>query len=407
MSLKQTALSLLLASVAFAAAPPPATVTKEVTGEAAIVDGNKDKAFAEAKSAALREAVEQVAGVLVSSDTLTANSQLVSDRIFTRSDGYVRTHEVLERKEEGGVAKVKVRAEVATAQLDKDLQAVQALIRRMGNSRMLIVLQEQAVTPDKVITSSAVLTQVLTDSFSKDGWRMIDPSFAAGKLELSSGVSLTTPDKKVIQELKVADYVITGTVTFRHEKSSGNAATLQGQLKDVYLVSGEWELSVFATDSGTQIARLADKFDSGPDSLGSGSPLISYERTSFQIAQRRGRTIVADVRKAVVDYLSQAEQNGATVVMKVQGLADFKAVKTFKDVLTRTVNGISDVKQGNFEKGQIQFDLRYLGSTEALADALGEAAFQQKLTTALGGKPATKASVTGVTSNTVELTLAR
>ncbi|QSQ26390.1 flagellar assembly protein T N-terminal domain-containing protein [Pyxidicoccus parkwayensis] len=407
MSLKLTALSLVLASAVFAAAPPPATVTKEVTGEAAIVDGNRDKAFAEAKNAALREAVEQVAGVLVSSDTLTANSQLLSDRIFTRSAGYVRTHEVLERKEEGGVAKVKVRAEVGTAQLDKDLQAVQALIRRMSNSRLLIVLQEQAVSPDKVITSSAVLTQVLTDAFSKDGWRIIDPSFAAGKLELSSGVSLTTPDRKVIQELKVADYVITGTVTFRHEKPGSNSGTLQDQLKGFYMVSGEWELSVFATDSGTQVARLADKFDSSPESRGPAAPVVSYERTSFQIAQHRGKDIVASVRKAVVDYLSQAEQNGTQVVMTVQGLADFKAVKAFKDVLARTITGISDVKQGNFQKGQIQFDLRYLGSTEALAEALGEAAFQQKLTTALGGKPAAKASVTGVTSNTVELTLAR
>jgi len=97
MSLKLTAVSLLLASVTFAAAPPPATVVKEVTGEAAIVDGNRDKAFAEAKSAALRDAVEQVAGVLVSADTLTANSQLISDRILMHSAGYVRTHEVLER----------------------------------------------------------------------------------------------------------------------------------------------------------------------------------------------------------------------------------------------------------------------------------------------------------------------
>jgi hypothetical protein len=407
MSLKLTALSLLLASAALAAAPPPATMVKEATGEAAIVDDNRDKAFAEAKAAALREAVEQVAGVLVSSDTLTANSQLISDRILTHSAGYVRSHEVLERKEEGGVAKVRVRAEVGTAQLDKDLQAVRALIGRLSNSRLLIVLQEQAISPDKVITSSSVLTQVLTETFRDDGWRIIDPSFAAGKLEVASGVSLTTPDKKVIQELKVADYVIAGTVTFRHEKSSRDGDQLSAHLEDLYLVSGEWELAVFATDSGTQLARLADTFDSGPKSRGSSYPNVSYERTSFEISKHRGKAIVADVRRAVVEHLSQAEQNGTQVVMTVQGLEDFKAVKTFKDVLSRTLAGVSDVKQGSFQKGQVQFDLRYRGTTEALAETLGERTFQKKLAEALGGKAPTRASVTGVTSNTVELTLAR
>lgn len=408
MSLKLTALSLLLASVTLAAAPPPATVTKDVTGEAAIVDGNRDRAFAEAKDAALREAVEQVAGVLVSSDTLTANSQLLSDRIFTRSAGYVRTHEVLEKKEEGGVAKVKVRAEVGTAQLDQDLQAVQALVRRMANSRLLIVLQEQSIAPDNVILSSAVMTQVLTETFQKDGWRIIDPSFAAGKLEVASGVSLTTPDKKVIQQLKAADYVITGTVTFRQQKMTQSQGAALTGYEHYYAVTGDWELAVFATDSGTQLARLADKFDSGVEGRGTKvSPLVSYQHTATEIAQFRGKKVVASVRQAVVDHLSQAEQNGTTVVMTVQGLSDFKAVKAFKDVLTRTVDGIRDVKQGNYEKGQIQFDLRYQGSTEALAEALGESAFQQKLTAALGAKAAAKASVTGVTSNTVELTLAR
>lgn len=405
MSLKLTAVSLLLASVTFAAAPAPASVVKEVTGEAAIVDGNRDRAFADAKSAALREAVEQVAGVLVSADTLTANSQLISDRILTHSAGYVKTHEVLERKEEGGVAKVKVRAEVGTAQLDKDLQAVKALIGRMSNSRLLIVLQEQSITPDKVIVSSAVLTQVLTETFQKDGWRIIDPSFAAGKLEVASGVSLTTPDKKVIQELKVADYVITGTVNYRQQ--TGDAVVAPGY-KELYPVTGDWELSVFATDSGTQIARLADKFDSSADSRGTTSyPLVSYQRTATEIAQHKGRKVVAGVREAVVNHLAQAEQNGIQVVMTVQGLADFKAVKAFKDVLARTLTGVSDVKQGSFQKGQIQFDLRYQGSTEALAETLGEKAFQKKLGEAFGGKAPTKASVTGVTSNTVELTLAR
>ena len=383
---KLTVLTWLLTAAAIAGENQPEFVTKEVTGEAAIVDNNRDKAVQDAKNAALREAVEQVAGVLITSDTLTANSQLVSDRIFANSAGYVRKYDILEKKEERGVMKVTVRAEVGTAQLDKDLQAVQALVRRLGSSRMLIVLQEQSVTPDKVITQSNVLAQTLTEAFQKDGWRIIDPAFAAGKLEVASGVSLLTPEKKVIQELRSADYIISGTVTLRHEPPNALFKV------DAYFpVTGEFELAVFATDSGTQIARLSDKFDSQGTSY-----TVSYERTAHTIAKTRGQKVVEQVRKAVVDYLAKAEQNGNTVVVTVTGLPDYAAVSGFKKVLAQTLTGMRDVKQGDFSKGKATFDVLFVGTTEDIAGALSGKTYKGK-----------KVSVTGVTGNTIELTVAR
>jgi hypothetical protein len=396
-ALKLTAVSLLLAALVAgpALAAKPAFVTQEATGEAAIVAGNKDKARRDARNNALREAVERVAGVMVSSDTLTANSQLVSDRVFANSAGYVRKHEVLEEKEEGGVMRVTVRAEVGTAELDRDLQAVQALVKRLGNRKLVIVLQEQSSDANKVVMSSGVMAQVLTDAFKADGWRILDPSFAAGKLELASGVSLTTPDKKVIQDLSRADYVLAGTVNFRHQSTADLPGL--GKNASIFPVTGEWDMAVFATDSGTQIAKLSGKFNSTPQDLGPrGSALISYERTSFDIAKHRGKEVLAEVRKAVVEHLSHAEQNGNAVVMTVVGLPDYAAVQSFKRVLTQSVTGMRDVKPGSFGSGKAQFDVTFVGSTDELAEQLGGKSFKGK-----------KVSVTGVSGNTVELTLAR
>jgi hypothetical protein len=386
-ALKLTVVCWLVATVALAADKQPEFITKEATGEAAIVGGNRDKAVQDAKNAALREAVEQVAGIMVSSDTLTSNSQLIKDRVFANSAGYVRKYDILEKKEERGVMKVSVRAEVGTAQLDKDLQSVQALVRRLGSSRLLIVLQEHSVSPDKVITQTNVLSQVLSDTFRQDGWRIIDPAFAAGKLEVSSGVSLLTPEKKVIQELRSVDYIITGTSTMRHEP-------LQSVFKvDDYWfpVTGEFELAVFATDSGTQIAHINEKLDSLKV-----TPSVSYERTAHEIAKTGGQKIVDQVRKAVVDYLAKAEQNGNTVVVTVTGLADYAEVSGFKKVLAETVTGLQDVKQGDFSKGKATFDAVFIGTTDDFAGAMSGKSYKGK-----------KVSVTGVTGNTIEITLAR
>ena len=70
----------------------PATETVEVTGEAAAT-GDDASAMADAKERAredaLREAVSQVAGTLVSGDTLVDGNVMVQDRITSHAAGYV------------------------------------------------------------------------------------------------------------------------------------------------------------------------------------------------------------------------------------------------------------------------------------------------------------------------------
>ncbi len=386
---------LALSAVAFAEAE---VVTKEATGEAAIVDGNKAKAEKQAKDNALREAVEQVAGVMVSADTLTQNSQLISDRVFANSAGYIKKYDVISKKEERGVMIVTVRAEVGTAQLDKDLQAVKALINRLGNRKLVVILQEQTYDPKGSISTSGVLSTVLTESFKTDGWTIIDPHFAAGKLKLSSGVAMGTPEAKEIGELTKADYILYGQVNFRNQPADPNWGGYDNKGKQLqFPVTGEWDLALFATDSGSQLAKVSGKFNTQPKDLGpNGTYTISYERTSHDIASYRGKEVVAEVRKAALEHLRNAEQNGNRLVMNVVGLSDYTAVQGFKRVLAESVNGVRDVKPGTFGGGKAQFDVTFVGSSDDLAERVGGKAFKGK-----------KISVTGVTGNTLEITLAK
>ncbi|MGQ0508393.1 MAG: flagellar assembly protein T N-terminal domain-containing protein [Myxococcaceae bacterium] len=387
---------ILAATTAFAADPD--VVVKEAAGEAAIVDGNRARAEKDAKDKALREAVEQVAGVMVSADTLTQNSQLISDRIYANSAGYVRKYDVVSKKEERGVMIVTIRAEVGKQQLDKDLQAVKALINRMGNRKLVIILQEQTYDPRGAVTSSGVLSTVLTEAFKKDGWTIIDPAFAAGKLKLSSGVSLGTPEAKEIGELTKAEYILYGTVSFRNQAADPNWGGFDNKGKQLqFPVTGEWELTLFATDSGSQIAKVAGKFNSQPADLGpKGTYTISYERTAHDIAVHRGQEVVGAVRKAALEQLRDAEQNGNRLVVHVVGLSDYSAVQGFKKVLAESITGVRAVKPGTFGGGKAQFDVTFVGTTDELADRVGGKAFKGK-----------KINVTGVTGNTLEVTLAK
>ena len=139
-------LAALLSSALAADAPPPPTQVVEVTKEAAVTNGDEGAAIEQAKEAALREAVSQVAGTLVSSDTFTEGNILVSDRIYSHAAGYVKKWSYVGKPSVAdGTATVKIRAEVSAAQLDKDLEAVRALLDRKNKPRTVILIAEQNV----------------------------------------------------------------------------------------------------------------------------------------------------------------------------------------------------------------------------------------------------------------------
>src|SRR5688572_13943142 len=111
MTQKLTLFALLLSAAAFAAETPQ-YVTKEAEGEAAIINNDVPLAEKNAIEAAKRAAVEEVAGTLLSADTLVQNNVLISDRIYAKTAGYVRKVDVLSKSTDKGVVKVKIKAEV-------------------------------------------------------------------------------------------------------------------------------------------------------------------------------------------------------------------------------------------------------------------------------------------------------
>jgi hypothetical protein len=124
---------------------------------------------------------------------------------------------------------------------------------------------------------------------------------------------------------------------------------------------------------------------------------VSYERTAHDIARARGPQIVAEVRKPVGEYLQNSVFNGNRVVMNVVGLADYAAVQGFKKVLAKELStGLREMGQGSFDEGKARFDVLFVGTTDDMAEAVGGKSFKGK-----------KVSVTKVSGNTIELTVAR
>lgn len=386
-TMKVSMLSLLVACSALAAKD---VQTVDAVGEAAIVNNDEVKARDEAKKAALRNAVEQVAGTLVSADTLTENSQLVSDRIFTNATGYVKKYSSPQFKKDGGVVTCSLKADVAVGTLDKDLQAIQSLVRSLQGKKMVVVLQEQVVDRQGVITQSSVMAEVLSDALKKDGWTLIDPAFVSGKLKLAAGATMGQVEAKEIGNLTKADYILYGQAGFRQQEPP---LMFKGS-KEYFPVTGEYSLTVFATDSGSQIGVVTGKLISKLNDT-KVSQVHSYSRTMHDLVRSDQSNILGNMRKAIYAQLQSDRQNGNRVVVDVLGLPDYDAVTDFKQVLAAR-SGVNGVEEGSFEGGKANYEVTLLSNTSSFAQEFRKATFKGK-----------KISVTGRSNNRVELTVAK
>ena len=108
---------------------------------------------------ALRAAVEQVIGTMVDSETLVQNNQLLSDKIYTQTSGYISNYKIVKEKPDTdtNIYSVTVEATVKSGSLQDDLNSLGVLMRRMKMPRVCVAIQEAGWT------ASTQLQQMLRD----------------------------------------------------------------------------------------------------------------------------------------------------------------------------------------------------------------------------------------------------
>ncbi|MDZ7412253.1 MAG: flagellar assembly protein T N-terminal domain-containing protein, partial [candidate division KSB1 bacterium] len=125
---------------------PARTQLIEAVGTGTIFEGDVAGARDRAIDDALRQAVEQALGTYIESETRVQNYQVVDDNILSWTRGYVRNYTILsDYKKTPELYEVRLKAEVELGDLQRDAEAVKNLIERMGNPRVMVLIDEQNV----------------------------------------------------------------------------------------------------------------------------------------------------------------------------------------------------------------------------------------------------------------------
>jgi hypothetical protein len=365
-----------LLSSALAAEAPPATQVVEVTKEAAVVNGDEGAAIEQAKEAALREAVSQVAGTLISSDTLTDGSILVADRIYSHSAGYVKKWSYLDKPAVAdGSATVRIRAEVSAAELDKDLEAVRALLERKNKPRTVLLIAEQNIGTTEPFAwwskgqkqAQGGLVSMNLGSFengfigalSKYGWNFVDHNALEGKLKVDRPVTtdLSTAEAVEFGKLASADLAIVGTVV---AQSPGQSDMAPG----MFAAHANVSLRAVNCDNG-QIIATANM------TVGDITTLdASAENAGVKALGMAAKQAAIKMQQEILAKWGADANGTSSITMKVTGLPNHRTLKTFEGVLSNSVRGVRAVREQTFDGSEAALMIDVLGNPQMLADQI-------------------------------------
>ena len=383
-------LLLFLSSSAFA--EEAQTVTAD--GFGAVIDGNKAIARDNAVKDAQRKAVEQAVGAMISSETAVQNFQLLSDKIFSQSQGYIKSYKIVsEGAQEGTLYRVSIQATVATDGLKNDLGALGLLMQKVEKPSVLFMIAEQNIGQEFYIFwwygkseykgqsfEMAASETALKEEFLAKGFNVVDSSVATGKIDVSNAykiADLTDSGAISIGKQLGAEVVVKGKAIAKEGPRTGGS-NVGTYLADITVSALRVDNGgVLASTRGHGVSRNISQITGGTEAL---------ERAAKEASEK----MIEQITKKWTAETS----GGGLVQLKVRDIGEYSNFVKFKDMVQGQVRGVQAVYQRSLEGGTAVLDVEMKGTAQNLADELAHKN--------VGGSPV---KVIGATANTVEVSL--
>lgn len=327
--------AILLSAVAQAGS---VTRCVRATGLAVVSAGDVAAAFEGARQAALREAVEEGVGVLISSTTRMQYFQVIDDQILSGTRGYVRSYTVVERAaEQGGSAcRVTVDAVVDLGQLDRDLDALHLAVAGAGYPRVLCVGRETSGTSTDPLDWDVLAGELFRTVSELSGSLEVSPVPAeAGQLDARAAAARYGGDivVRATGQVQAADAVV--PFSGRPLSQSG----LDAAVAAVH-VEARW------VDEDRPIAVL--------DTVGRGVGVGA--RVAGERALRQGMAaLAADLRRALAEDLRRRAYSGRSVRVIVEGEGLSALAELTRDLAVGL--GTDGLRPRGLGEGQATFDV--------------------------------------------------
>jgi hypothetical protein len=327
---------------------------------------------------ALRKAVEQGVGTYVTSETKVQNFQLLSDRIYSQSQGYVASYRVVGEWQESGLYRVAVRAKVKLERLEDDLAAIGLLINEQGRPRVMVVVKELEnpadFTIDDKMMSQEMLETMILDQFQAKGFPVVDAATVAANLKRDQLKAILAGDNAAAQALGErtgAEVVVAGTA---QRSSERKAVPYSGTVADFY----RFRLSCRAVNVATAAVM--------------GASALTRELPFSEDEARRAAAESAS-SKLISDILAGWKRHAAALEIHCDN-ADFAKVQKLRSELLAKVRGVKTVV------------MRDLIANQALLEVTAETSPQEIMDDLTAKKLSVPFEVKGLVGNRIDIRFA-
>lgn len=337
--MKRVTLFFIVLCIGLLSAFSQEVTTVEVRGLGDIVNGKKEVAFDKAVEDALRRALEQAVGTFISQDSNSRNGQLIEDNIFKKSEGFIKTYEIIDEEidSDNEILWVTVSAQVMTAQVE---QALRDLLESIGTISTFVLVE-----------GNDVFRLQLINDLITNGIEVVDRELLNNALDKQKAV-MDLDQSENAQEVGLwfwTKYIIRGTAEHGVEQMEvyGNS---------IDLVSFQYTLELLDSTTGSAIRNFTNYF--------SRQGLANNNLINL-LANQALADIYGKIPRVFLDHAMDKK----VVDFIVIGIDDFE--RRLKEV-----PGISSLDNVEAYGDRVKYKLRYNGNLNTLLSRIRELGFQ-------------------------------
>ena len=330
----------------------------EVEGYASIVGGRKDQAREAALQNAFRRAVEQVVGVALESKTVVKDSELLNDKIFSKSHGFIKTYRIVDEKVEGDAYRIMVFASVSRYKLEQGLDDAGLLLKKLGKPRIAVVVLEQNSDGGQV--PGGVVENHIIAGMGKRGYALVDrQAMLAVEHEAVRGQGDHTDAVVRAAAAGGAEVVIVGQATARSASalSGTNLRPIQVTVtcRAVEVDSGE----LLATVTATQQALHVNPATASNE---------AFQKAATELTENLQRQMIAAWTKRLTGL--------RTLRMAVSAIPHAD-IRLLQEALKEQMGQVEAVHDRGYQGQQLRLDLEVTGGFKELVDELASLGLEQ------------------------------
>jgi hypothetical protein len=354
--------------------------TQSVTADGiAAVQDNQAISRDNAIKDALRKAVEQAVGLMLSSETIVENAALVRDNIYSKTQGYIKQYKIVKEAPDQNIYLVTVLAVIGVSDLKNDLGALGLLQARVGKPRTLFMVREQHIGRDAQMYLPAgeigVVEAAMKEEFMNKEFNVIDRVSAKSNLPVNSATDLSDATVRETGRKLGAEIVIKVTANVR-EGARTPGSSVGSYLADI-------TANAIRVDNGQVLASGRGQ---------GGARHIAQNIGENSALDQAGR----DVGKKLIDQIIAkwiVETCGVQLTqITIRGLKDMQELSRIKEFFSGQLRGVQDVIQRSYEGGVAILDVSAKTNAQQIGDEL-----------AAKNIPDFTLNITGATANTLEI----